>query len=73
MGKIYFSKFTKNYKFGICIEKFNSCCKNLKLKNKPYKTGIRTWTDSINRAIAFVYKTKRIIFYFPLKHKISDK
>ena len=66
MAKIYFKKISKNYKLGIIAEEFSYRCKNLKLKGNPYKTGIRTWKDSNNDIhIAFVYKTKRIVFWFP--------
>ena len=65
MAKIYFKKISKNYKLGIIIEKFSYRCKNLKLKGNPYKTGIRIWKNSTDVNIAFVYKTKRIVFWFP--------
>ena len=65
MAKTYFKKVSKDYKLGIIAEKFSYRCKNLKLKGNPYKTGIRIWKNPTDVNIAFVYKTKRIVFWFP--------
>ena len=65
MAKTYFKKVSKDYKLGIIVEEFSYRCKNLKLKGNPYETGIRIWKNSTDVNIAFVYKTKRIIFWFP--------
>ena len=72
MSKTFYKSIkSKNYRWGIALERFHQGCKNLKIP--AYRSGIRFWRDSFNTGVlAFVFKYYRIMFYFPIGKTINE-